>query len=346
MASTQTVEIKIPVYQLYGEDGHWLTPDLLHCEAIATRSRLHNWEIKPHSHHGLFQLLWLEQGQAKLQLDGWTGRLEAGCVLMVPQHCVHGFQFSLDAQGEVVTMAYPFLERLGTELSRTLLSASGPRIFTLNEHNERALIEAMLQKLLKEYRCQHMHRRELIEASLTVVLASLMQNALSSNTQQTEHPKRARRYLTDFTNLIEQDYASHHRLDYYANKIGISNAHLNAVCREFAQRSALDLVHERIMLEAKRNLVYTTMTIRTVSDALGFSDPAYFTRFFKRQAGIAPKEFRQQLVVLTEHETMTRPQNISTPPIASWWGRGCNQGSSTESSDAALSNVGKNSCSS
>jgi AraC family transcriptional activator of pobA len=47
-------------------------------------------------------------------------------------------------------------------------------------------------------------------------------------------------------------------------------------------------------------LVYTNLTIKTVAETLGFSDPAYFTRFFKRQAGLSPKEFRQQLVVLTE----------------------------------------------
>jgi AraC family transcriptional activator of pobA len=56
------------------------------------------------------------------------------------------------------------------------------------------------------------------------------------------------------------------------------------------------------MLEAKRNLVYTNLTIKTVAETLGFSDPAYFTRFFKRQAGLSPKEFRQQLMVLTEGE--------------------------------------------
>jgi AraC family transcriptional activator of pobA len=129
-----------------------------------------------------------------------------------------------------------------------------------------------------------------------------MQQAQSMQPRLVEHPKRARRYLSEFTNLIEQDYMHHHQLTFYATKIGISTAHLNAVCREFIQRSALDLIHARIMLEAKRNLVYTSLTIKTVAEMLGFADPAYFTRFFKRQAGLSPKGFRQQLVVLTDSE--------------------------------------------
>ena len=155
---------------------------------------------------------------------------------------------------------------------------------------------------MKEYQQQQGYRRELIESSLTVVLACLMQQAQSTQPRTGEHPKRARRYLSEFTNLIEQDYMHHHQLTFYATKIGISTAHLNAVCREFVQRSALDLIHARIMLEAKRNLVYTSLTIKTVAEMLGFAYPAYFTRFFKRQAGLSPKEFRQQLVVLTESE--------------------------------------------
>ena len=302
MSSKHTIESPIPVYELYGEEQQWLTPDLLHCEAIATRSRLHNWEILPHSHHGLLQLLWLEQGEATLQLDDWKGQMEAGCMLIVPQHCIHGFQFSNYAQGIVITLAYPLLENLGTDLSTALQSESSARIFLLEENEEQSLIEAMLRKLMKEYQRQQGYRRELIESSLTVVLACLMQQAQSMQPRLVEHPKRARRYLSEFTNLIEQDYMHHHQLTFYATKIGISTAHLNAVCREFIQRSALDLIHARIMLEAKRNLVYTSLTIKTVAEMLGFADPAYFTRFFKRQAGLSPKEFRQQLVVLTESE--------------------------------------------
>jgi AraC family transcriptional activator of pobA len=48
------------------------------------------------------------------------------------------------------------------------------------------------------------------------------------------------------------------------------------------------------MLEARRELIYTSMTIKEISELLGFTDPAYFTRFFKRQMGMSPKDFRLQ----------------------------------------------------
>ena len=302
MAENQAIKAGVPVYQLYGEDQYWLTPDLLHCESIAARSLLHNWEIKPHRHHGLFQLLWLEQGVASLQLDDRQGQLDAGSILIVPQHCVHGFQFSPDAQGQVITLAYPFFDRLGAALGAEYIAYPRPHVFVLGEMREQILMEHMLRMLVQEYRGQSLHRLSLIESLLTSVLVWLNREMQGSLSRQVDGPLRGRQYLALFTEVIETDFSTHQPLNYYAGKVGISAAHLNAVCRQFAHRSALDLIHARIMLEAKRSLVYTSMTIRSVSDALGFSDPAYFTRFFKRQTGLSPKEFRQQLPMLSDEE--------------------------------------------
>ncbi|MNE89947.1 Transcriptional activator NphR [compost metagenome] len=59
-----------------------------------------------------------------------------------------------------------------------------------------------------------------------------------------------------------------------------------------AGQSALQIIHQRLLLEAKRNLIYTNMTVSQVSDSLGFSDPTYFSRFFRRLGGQSPKAFR------------------------------------------------------
>jgi AraC family transcriptional activator of pobA len=94
--------------------------------------------------------------------------------------------------------------------------------------------------------------------------------------------------------MVDESYSKHYPVAWYAEQIGITAAHLNVLCRQAANQSALELIHARVLLEAKRNLVYTSMTVSVVSYTLGFSDPAYFTRFFKRQTGMSPKDFRMQ----------------------------------------------------
>src|SRR3990167_7992874 len=92
----------VPVFKLYGETAVWPTPDLLHCESIPERSRLHDWEIKPHRHGDLVQLLYVQSGSAELEV--------------VPALSVHGFRFSRDVQGHVLSLALPLVEQLGAVL--------------------------------------------------------------------------------------------------------------------------------------------------------------------------------------------------------------------------------------
>ena len=66
----KTPAMAVPVFKLYGETAAWPTPDLLHCESIPARSRLHHWEIKPHQHAELFQLLYVQRGQAQVLAQG------------------------------------------------------------------------------------------------------------------------------------------------------------------------------------------------------------------------------------------------------------------------------------
>ncbi|GAB3394191.1 hypothetical protein GCM10027514_39920 [Azotobacter armeniacus] len=70
-------------------------------------------------------------------------------------------------------------------------------------------------------------------------------------------------------------------------------AHLNSICRQLCGLSALEILHQRLLLEAKRNLIYSAMTINQLSDQLGFSEPAYFSRFFQRLTGMSPNAFRR-----------------------------------------------------
>ena len=280
----------VPVYHLYGEQGPEFAPDLVHCESIASRSRLHNWEIQPHRHHGLFQMLWLARGRASIELDGRLADLSSGQVLLLPQHCVHGFRFSPDADGEVITLAYAFFQRLQPDLGPALQAMNTPVVCTLESGANRNQIEMAFHAMHEAYANHDAHRDLLIEAQLVSLLVWL--SRLLPAQGDDLHLARGREHLAKFSQLIEANYSQQYPLEFYATSLGISAAHLNALCRQLTGNSALSLIHARMGLEARRYLIYTSMPVKDVSDALGFSDPAYFTRFFKRQTGLAPMVFR------------------------------------------------------
>ncbi len=284
----------IPVYKLYGEHKQWLTPDMVHCETIFARSQLHNWQIKPHQHHGLFQILYLKSGAAKIRVDDRQQEMQAGQVLTVPQMCIHGFKFARNTEGHVITLAYPLIRKISEKLGDGMLAWSSPHIHHLGNDDESNYLKTTFSALDNEYRGNAPHRDVLLESLLGAILVWLGRNATSPNLERPQGISRGEEHVGNFCRLIEDDFARQYPVAHYAKRIGITAAHLNVLCRHAAGQSALDLIHERMLLEAKRNLVYTSMTISVVSYALGFSDPAYFTRFFKRRTGLSPKEFRLQ----------------------------------------------------
>jgi AraC family transcriptional activator of pobA len=89
------------------------------------------------------------------------------------------------------------------------------------------------------------------------------------------------------------------------------------VCREVLRTSALGAVHERLLLEAKRDLAYAQLSVKEIALTLGFADAAYFTRFFTRHTGLSPRRFRdlarRQLAGAAPAKTPLSEESRSAP---------------------------------
>jgi AraC family transcriptional activator of pobA len=81
----------------------------------------------------------------------------------------------------------------------------------------------------------------------------------------------------------------------YAKALNVTPARLRAACMEVTGKTPMRVVEDRLLLEAKRNLTYTNMTVAQTGYYLGFTDPAYFSRFFSKLAGESPAAFRKRV---------------------------------------------------
>lgn len=99
--------------------------------------------------------------------------------------------------------------------------------------------------------------------------------------------------LQRFRQLVEIGYREHRTVHDYAHELGLTTDRLHAICRRALGRSPLQLLHERVVQEARLRLERSGRTIQEISDSLGFRDPTYFSHFFKRKAGLSPFEYRR-----------------------------------------------------
>ena len=284
-------DVKVPIYKLYGEQALWPTPEPVHYETIAARSALYDWEITPHSHDSLLHLVFLNAGQAEMVLETQVMALELPCALMVPPRRIHGFRFSSDVVGEIVTLPQNLLGEL-LVLSAELRGAfDGFRYLPLGRQADAlALMRLHFGQFAREYAGHQPGRLSVLMAVLAQVLVQLARAGAISTDMGPRNRMHGR--VERFVELIERHFRDWQPLSFYAQRLGVSTAQLNNSCRREAGRSAQEMIHDRLLLEARRLLAYSDLDVTGIGYALGFRDPAYFSRFFARRQGVSPSVFR------------------------------------------------------
>lgn len=277
----------IQSFSLFGESMH--LPDVLHCETIADRSVLHDWEFAPHRHARLHQLLLLESGGGVAHLDARTAELVPGALLNVPPGHVHAFRFTPGTQGLVLTLADELLNDVFVGVGQVRAELGRAALVPSDEP-----IRVVMRQIWLEF-LGRSAARALVLRGLSAALLGWVARALAAAEAPNPSQPRASDLLQRFQGLVDMHFRDHWRVADYARALAVSPTHLSRLARAATGVSASHLIEARLVLEARRQLAYTTLSVSTISYALGFADPAYFTRVFTRNAGVSPRAFRAHL---------------------------------------------------
>lgn len=279
---------RVPTYGLYGEPQAGAPEFWIHAETIESRSRLHNWEIKQHRHETFFQILQIRTGDGDALFGKERLRLVPGTIVMVPPGVVHGFRFSHELNGQVITM---LATRVSARPGCLMRFMARPWLFRVEPDAQGNYLMATLDQIEQELALHFSPRAALLEACLDVVL-TLAADRTSSSDDPGEASARDR--IARLNALIGAHYRKHHPATFYAEKLGLSVTHLNRIARSGSGKSLNELLTDRLISEARRNLVFSLMSIQQIAYELGYSDPAYFTRAFLRATGEPPSAFRKR----------------------------------------------------
>lgn len=283
----------VPAYWLYAERLTDRFPDALHIEPIVARSALHGWTIQPHFHDQLFQFFLVIKGGGQTRIDGRDRVLKPGSALLLPPATIHEFHFIVDTEGFVASVAETSLKRLfdAEPEARSLLAAPA-LLQTAPDEAETQALEALMRLAMSEFGANRPNR-EFALAAYADLIAAWFSRGVRDSGAGGEPAKDLRASLVRrFIERVESRFQGHEPLTQHARALGVSVPHLSRSCREVLGHSAARVIQDRLMIEARRDLVYTSLTIAQISFRLGFSDPAYFSRFFAKRAGISPSDYR------------------------------------------------------
>jgi AraC family transcriptional activator of pobA len=170
-----------------------------------------------------------------------------------------------------------------------------PLLLELQSPELRATDLALSVRMLaREFRMADTGHRLALNGWLQVLLGNVQRFAHRQASSADPAVGQERLLLEQFFALIERRVRNGHKVDQYATALRVSPSRLRRACQALTGRSPMQLVHARILLEAKRQLHYTDRAVHTIATELGFEDAAYFTRFFSRRAGVSPRVFRQR----------------------------------------------------
>lgn len=299
---------RLPAFTLYGEAPSGPGALVLHIESIDSRSRLYDWEIDAHVHQGLHQVLWLRTGRAAAMLDETRISAQGPCALVIPPGVAHAFSFSPGSEGHVFTVNATRLaegeapgqggvgEALQTLFARPRSLSPAP------DGAEVERLQALFEALLAEHLASDAGSPVPLWLARAVVwrLAQLALREDRDNIKGSKGNQGSRRaasadrqsLYTRWVVLMESHYLEHWPVSRYAERLGLSTERLNRMVRAETGQNAQALLHARLAREACRRLVHVAAPVSRLAFELGFEDPAYFCRFFKRLTGLSPRAYR------------------------------------------------------
>lgn len=289
------MESAITHYFLYGEGQESVESDFLHVEAIPLRSGANDWTIRPHSHPGHLQILLVTGGGGSIDVEAVGLEIPSPSLVVVPAGNVHSIEFSAGTEGQVTTAALTYASAIAGGDPAVMKALATPAVYPLDPRQlpSLGLVDAF-DWLQREFVRTFPGRRMAVRAHFERILVALLRLHSESSAGMPARAKSDLALVQRYRELLEAHFRTEKQLGFYALKLGVTLSKLHAACRTRTGVSASKLLHERIIVEAKRNLLYSNYNVAQIAHAMGFEDPAYFNRFFSQRVGMAPGAFRDR----------------------------------------------------
>lgn len=255
---------------------------------------------KPHI-HSYYQIIWFTSGYGKHFVDFKEYDVAGNVMFFVAKNQVHYFDGNTDYDGVLIHFNELFVAQSDSEvdffLKCDLFNNSFQRLSCFMQSKGNDILDQLLALMKGELaQDNEFGRDELLRIYLKAFLIQVQRrkNEIEGITEKTPFVIEQKRFkLIRFVNLIDQNFTKGLAVSDYALHLNVSSRTLSDLTNQILGKTPSQMIQERIILEAQRLLSHSTLQINEIGYRLGFEDPSYFVRFFKKHAGTSPLEFRR-----------------------------------------------------
>lgn len=226
--------------------------------------------------------LWFTKGQGRITIAGVTRGYTAHNGIFIPAGVMHGFEVGPQVFGTAVFFGRD---------SQVALPAE-PLHLRIREVHAQQELNVTLDSIQRELDADTPGHERAALAHLGLLGVWIERQAAKAAGEVTK-PDAARKLVARFTDLMEREFRSGAGVGEMAAALGVTATHLTRCCRQTCGRSAIDLLQDRRIFEARKLLSETRLPVNRIGESLGFHSAAYFTRAFQHRTGSSPTEFRR-----------------------------------------------------
>jgi AraC family transcriptional activator of pobA len=255
-----------------------------------------HFSVKYPHRHDFFEVLYLMKGSGYHVIDANKYEIKPPCVFFMSPGQAHKLELSNDIEGYIFIFTADFY-LLNRSNQNSLIEF--PFFYTLHQENPPLLLEnlndirfleTLFRQAISETRLTGDFTLELLRSVLDVILTTCA--ARYQVNESLLNKGKGQILVKRFFHLIEENNQKNLSLSEYAEMIGITPNHLTQTVKQLTGKTSSQIIKAKQLLEIKRLLVHTNLNVSEIANQLNFEDQSYFTKFFRRETGITPLQYR------------------------------------------------------
>jgi AraC-like DNA-binding protein/mannose-6-phosphate isomerase-like protein (cupin superfamily) len=242
--------------------------------------------------HDFYFVLAVQHGSGMHEIDFVQYPVQHNSVFIVRPGQVHQLELSADATGFLLEFDLSFYQPKNTIAEHRWKKASNKSFCELNA-GEYKKLHAYLANIFDEYSLKQEGYVEAIKANLDLFFLEYIRQSRNSAAIAKSEVGYTQERFEELLRLLEANIVRMKNVSDYAEMLNLSPYQINSIAKTSVGKTMSDLINDQIILEAKRHLIATSAQVKEVADQLGYEDPSYFIRFFKKHTGQSPDTFRK-----------------------------------------------------